>query len=328
MQRAEAAGIACAAQLLARAWLSYIADVQSEYHQQGRVILIGTHLDKAASAIPSTYHADLKCLQRLCSLLKTEFQGSVTLHPQPLFIDTLDLSTSRSTVWHEVDIAASSMLHGQVVPKFINNCSDWMERHAADVSSQKWTTREEFKSMTLFKDLKPDQVASAMASLRKLGYIIELPSDHIVLKPSWFAAAASITLSPPPCPREQLTNSVHIHTDPARPGYIMLRALCDRLQEISSWTEFNWSADPCLASKEAHAVVTFLYEIGVVLIDPTDALVCTSAHKRSLSAIQMLCVPDALTDVIQICRARSTCSSSFNHLMHIRAFDVCFQFCW
>jgi len=266
--QAAAAGTQCQAHKVARSWLSYITDVVSSNDQQGSVILIGTHFDKAAKSKPSTVEADQKCLIDLCAFLKTEFQDSIILHHEPLFIDALDLSTGRSSVWSQIDAAASTMLQGQVVPKFINTCTEWMDRHAKNSVSEKWTTKERFLQMPLFRDLKANQVLSAVASLRKLGYIIELPSGHIILKPSWFAAAASITLSPEPSQTDGLTNTVQIATNLKRPGYIMRRALCDRLRSVTSWAELQWSDDRKTAIAEADQLVSFLCEIGMVLIDP------------------------------------------------------------
>jgi len=268
MVQAATAGTQCQAHKVARSWLSYITDVVSSNDQQGRVILIGTHLDKAVTAKPNTLEADQKCLVELCASLQMEFQNAITLDSQPLFIDALDLSAGRSSVWAHIDASASAMLQSQVVPKFINTCTEWMEQHAKQRISEKWATKERFLHMPLFRDLKANQVLSAVASLRKLGYIIELPSGHIILKPSWFAAAASITLSPEPSKTDGLTNTVQIVTNPNRPGYIMRQALSDRLRSVTSWTELQWSDHAKTAIAEADQLVSFLCEIGMVLVDP------------------------------------------------------------
>jgi len=269
MQRAETEGKQCQAQLVAQRWLSYIADVVRANNQRGKALLIATHRDEAVNA-------DLARLQKLCRKLASSYQHAVTLQPEPLFVDALNLTEDRTAVRKRIQQAAAAMLQQARVPKFINTCNDWMEEHAKDPNSAKWTTKEEFKQMPLFSGLKDNQIASGIASLNKLGYIIELPSGHIILKPSWFAAAASITLSPPPSETDGLTKTVHLNTNPSRPGYIMLDALCSQLREVTDWKQLQWSADEATALKEARQLVEFLCDIGVVLKDPYQVQVSLS----------------------------------------------------
>jgi len=266
MQQAEIEGKQCQAQLVAQRWLSYIADVVRANNQRGEALLIATHRDEAL--LKGTVGADLAKLQKMCRTLASSYQHAVTLQPEPLFVDALDLTEDRTAVRKSIQDAATAMLEQAPVPKFINTCNDWMEEHAKDPNSAKWTTKEEFKQMPLFSGLKDNQIASGIASLNKLGYIIELPSGHIILKPSWFAAAVSITLSPPPSETDGLTKTVHLNTNPSRPGYIMLNALCSQLLEVRDWKQLQWSADEATALKEARQLVEFLCDIGVVLKDP------------------------------------------------------------
>jgi len=274
MQQAEIEGKPCQAKLVAQRWLSYIADVVRVNNQCGRALLIATHLDEAKRN--GTVDADRIKLLELCQQLMTSYQHAVTLQPVPLFIDALNLTDDRTAVWTRVQLAATAMLQQARVPKFINTCNDWMEEHAKDPNSAKWTTKERFKQMSLFNGLKDNQIASGIASLNKLGYIIELPSGHIILKPSWFAAAASITLSPPPSETDGLTKTVHLKTDRVKPGYIMLNALCSQLLEVKDWKQLQWSVNAAAARKEARQLVEFLCDIGVVLKDPYQAQVHVS----------------------------------------------------
>jgi len=271
MRQAEIEGKQCQAQLVAQRWLSYIADVVRANNQRGEALLIATHLDEAQAN--GTVDADRIKLRELCRHLANSYRHSVTLQTMPLFVDALNLTDDRSLVWSRIQQAAAAMLQQARVPKFINTCNDWMGEHANDPSSAKWTTKESFKRMPLFDGLKASQITSGIASLNKLGYIIELPSGHIILKPSWFAAAASITLSPPPSETDRLTKTVHLKTDRSKPGYIMLDALCSQLLEVRDWKQLQWSVNAATARKEAHQLVEFLCDIGVVLVDPSPAQV-------------------------------------------------------
>jgi len=53
----------------------------------------------------------------------------------------------------------------------------------------------------------------------------------------------------------------------------MLDALCSQLLEVRDWKQLQWSVNAATARKEAHQLVEFLCDIGVVLVDPSPAQV-------------------------------------------------------
>jgi len=133
-----------------------------------------------------------------------------------------------------------------------------------DPTASRWVFKPDWPVLPMCRALDFDEIESVFAWLRKLGYIIELPStDYVILKPSWFAAAASITLSPPPAPTEPGV----LITDPKQPGYIMRRALCKQLRGVQQWKELDWSQDDKKAAEEADLLVNLLHAIGLVLYD-------------------------------------------------------------
>ena len=180
--------------------------------------------------------------------------------------------------------------------------------------------------MSLFHGLKANQVLSAIASLSKQGYIIELPSGHIILKPSWFAAAASITLSPPPNKKSDgLTNTVQLRTpDSTKPGYIMRDGLRQQLLAIKHqhWLKYLlWSEDEGAAAREADQLIDFLCDISVVLVNPSPAKVLCLL----LSAPHVVRFGAQGDDWQFLADELSCCSLSRSHKAR---FSSSFPLCW
>jgi len=270
--RAKSPPDTCESEKVTLSWLSYIKEVVTIHNQEGRVMLIGTHRDSAQDR--GSYSMDLAALEAVYSSLVRHESPHLKFAPCPLFIDTLDLHLDQASVWSAIEVEAFQLLRDQRVPKYINACSDEMELYSKDAAAPKYGSRDEFLGMHVFRGLHKDQLVSAYASLLKLGYIIALPSgDPIILKPRWFAAAASITLSPEPNPENDGNiRTVTITTDPDRPGYITRGALCDRLMEVKdeAWSHLEWPVNEDEARIQANQLVDFLLDIGIVLVDPAS----------------------------------------------------------
>mgnify|MGYP007080245848 CR=1 FL=1 len=122
---------------------------------------------------------------------------------------------------------------------------------------------------------------------------LTLPSvDAVILKPRWFAAAASITLSPPPNPdTDGSTRTLTIITESDRPGYITRGALCDRLMDVKdeAWSDLEWPADEGERRDQANQLVDFLLDIGIVLADPASIGISATALTQVASADSVAC---------------------------------------
>ena len=263
--RAKASGVPSDAQSMARSWLSYVTDVVSADHQSCRSILVATHRDKAEQ--DKTLEQDTQALNELCLELQAAYPRA-RLSSQPLFVNALDRKHGRPTLWASVQLAADELLRGQTVPKFINACGDFMETYVQDPSTPKWCNYQEFLQLPMVKDLTLNQQGSAFASLRKMGYIIELPNGTIIMKPRWFAAAATVTLSPRGCASD-VAEALYIHTDPRSPGFITDHGLKEQLLRLTTGTEeLEYSRDMNIRAIEVDKLVQFLAEIGILIRDP------------------------------------------------------------
>lgn len=267
-----------AAKRVAQSWLSDIADVVSMTYQACRTILVATHLDKAMQ--DGTFHNDHKCLVGLCEELSAAYPRTF-LNLVPLFINALDRVDGRTALWTAVCAEAHTLLDQQMVPKFINSCADFMDAYAVDVSKPKWSTQEEVFQLSMMRELTQDQQRSAFASLRKMGYIIQLPSRTIIMKPQWFAAAASVTLSPAPGDNDGSAISLHIPTNPKQPGFIFEDHLQGELLQLTeNLPEMQWPVDPNPAVqkdkrlKEASKLIEFLADLNILVKDPRVKVLC------------------------------------------------------
>jgi len=291
MDQAETEHEVCESEKVAVSWLSYIQEMVAIHRQEGRVILIGTHRDRSHSE--GSWDDDSRSLWKLHHKLSLKQSRHLSLSPFPLFIDTLALQNDRPAVWRAIECAALELLRDQRVPKYINACSDEMELYGNNAAAPKYCSKDAFLGMHVFRGLHKDQLLSAFASLRKLGYIIALPSgDPIILKPRWFAAAASITLSPEPNPEtDGKTRTVTIITARKRPGYITRGALCDQLINVKAeaWSHLEWPVNEDEARIQANQLVDFLLDIGIVLVDPASVSSSAAALAQVTSTDTFAC---------------------------------------
>ena len=263
---ASTSGSLCEGETVARSWLSYVSDQVFSHHQGCRTVLVATHRDTAEKN--KTSHQDLKRLVELCAELQATYP-SAQLSGEPLFINALDRKEGRSALWSRVQAAAAWLLKGQMVPKFINTCSDVMEQYTTNLSSAQWCSYTEFLQLPMVKDLTRDQRSSAFASLRKMGYIIQLPNGTIIMKPQWFAAAASLTLSPPKGPNDGDAPLLHIQTDPNNPGFVTDNSLKKQILSLTAdFKELEWSDDAKTRDDQVSKLVEFLAYIETVIPDP------------------------------------------------------------
>jgi len=171
-----------------------------------------------------------------------------------------------------------------MVPKFINACGDFMEKYIQDPSKPQWCSYDEFVQLPVVKDLTRDQRSSAFASLRKMGYIIQLPNGAIIMKPQWFATAASLTLSPPPGPHDGNVAPWHILTDPRNPGFITGGGLKRQMLSLTAdMKDMEWSSDAKTRDDQVSRLVEFLADIGIILRDPLDQVSLPLAPEHFLA---------------------------------------------
>jgi len=276
---AAASGGLCEAEKVARSWLSYVSDQVFSHHQSCRTVLLATHRDTAKKH--KTFDQDSKRLAELCLELQAAYP-SAQLSSEPLFINALDRKEGRSALWSRVQAAAAWLLKGQMVPKFINTCSDVMEQYTTNLSSAQWCSYTEFLQLPMVKDLTRDQRSSAFASLRKMGYIIQLPNGTIIMKPQWFAAAASLTLSPPKGPNDGDAPLLHIQTDPNNPGFVTDGSLKKQIMSLTAgFKELEWSDDAKTRDDQVSKLVEFLADIEILIPDPLER-VCRSVADSHL----------------------------------------------
>jgi len=281
---ASPSGSLCEAEKTARRWLSYVSDQVFARHQSCRTVLVATHRDTAEK--DKTFYKDSKRLKELCAKLQSAYP-SAQLSDEPLFINALDRKDGRSSLWSRVQAGAAGLLKGQMVPKFINTCSDFMEQYAKHFSNGQWCSYEEFIQLPMVKDLTQEQQSSALASLRKMGYIIKLPNGTIIMKPQWFAAAASLTLSPPKGPNDGDAPLLHIQTDPKNPGFVTDGSLKMQILILTSdFKELEWSSDAKTRDDQVSKLVEFLADIEILIPDPLERVGgCTQAvHRYAVAA--------------------------------------------
>jgi len=266
------------AKRVVQSWLSYVTDVVTVNAQRCRTILVGTHRDTAEQN--KTAAQDLACLEKLCDELRHSYPAS-SLEPQALFVNSLDRKESRSALWRAVQNCAEQILNGQQIPIFIDSCVQTIQAHAADPSTAKWCTFDELLAMPMMNALNRDQQRSAYAALRKMGYIITLPSGIIILKPQWFAAAASVTLSPNAGDNDGDALALHISTDRDHPGLIRHNGLRTQLVDMQQVIRQHFSqskdaeslaacGDPLTEATEVNHLIEFLRAIDIVLADPLE----------------------------------------------------------
>jgi len=266
--QAATSGNTCEAEKVARSWLSYVSDQVFSRHQSCRSILVATHRDTAEKN--KTFDQDSKRLAELCLELQAAYPAA-KLRTEPVFINALDRKEGRSTLWSRVLGGAAWLLKGQMVPKFINTCSDFMEQYTSISSTAQWCSYEEFVALPMVKDLTRDQRSSAFASLRKMGYVILLPNGTIIMKPQWFAAAASLTLSPPKGPNDGDAPLLHIQTDPNNPGFVTDGSLKKQILSLTAgFKELEWSDDAKTRDDQVSKLVEFLAYIETVIPDPLE----------------------------------------------------------
>jgi len=282
--QAEASGVPSNSKKIARSWLSYVSDQVKNYRQRCISILVATHRDTAEKN--KTFPRDRKRLVELCVELQAAYPDA-NLETEPLFVNALNRKEGRSALWSRMRGGASWLLKDQMVPKFINACGDFMEKYIEDPSKPQWCSYDEFVQLPMVKDLTRDQRSSALASLRKMGYIILLPNGTIIMKPQWFAAAASLTLSPPPGPNDGNVAPLHIQTDPQNPGFITGAGLKKQMLSLTAdLKEMEWSSDAKTRDDQVSKLVEFLADIGIILRDPLDQVSLPLARERCL---RMLC---------------------------------------
>ena len=197
------------------------------------------------------------------------------LSVEPLFINSLSRNKGRSELWSRVLGGADLLLKGQMVPKFISACSDFMEHYVTNSHTAQWCSYKEFVQLPVVKDLTRDQRSSAFASLRKMGYIIQLPNGIIIMKPQWFAAAASLALSPPKGPNDGDAPLLHIEADPQNPGFIADGGLKKQILSLTAgFPELQWSDDAKTRDDQVSKLVEFLADIEVLIKDPLEQVCC------------------------------------------------------
>jgi len=268
--QAEASGVPSNSKKIARSWLSYVSDLVRNQHQRCISILVSTHRDTAQKN--KTFDEDNKRLIELCVELQAAYPDA-KVASKPLFVNALNRKEGRSALWSTVRAGAAWLMQRQMVPKFINACGDFMEKYIQDTSKPQWCSYDEFMELPMVKDLTRDQRSSALASLRKMGYIIQLPNGTIIMKPQWFAVAASLTLSPSQGPNDGNVPPLHIETDRQNPGFITGTGLKEQMLRLTAGLkEMEWSSDAKTRDDQVSKLVEFLADIGIILLDQVSLL--------------------------------------------------------